>query len=211
MADHRATVVVDAPVRQVYALFTHFNDYPKFMTYVKEVTYLDEQRSHWVVDVLGRHEWDAVNENWITDRQIGWRSLSGVDNRGTVTFEPVENEQTRLTVELQYTPPAGILGQVGEALGGGATFASRLQHDLDHFAAMVEQAPAGALDPTSSSYLFHVESAAARGTTTVAQNQTMGMSSDLAEPPVVAPDLALDDPTVPVVPGTTRTQSRQIP
>src|SRR5262249_6877995 len=30
MSDQRASVVVNAPVEQVYALFTHFNDFPKF-------------------------------------------------------------------------------------------------------------------------------------------------------------------------------------
>jgi len=48
MAEHRASVTVNAPVHQVYGLFTHFNDFPKFMSFVKEVTYYDEQRSHWV-------------------------------------------------------------------------------------------------------------------------------------------------------------------
>jgi len=48
-----------------------------------------------------------------------------------------------------------------------------LQSDLDHFARLVEQAPAGALDPASSSYLFHSDSAAAQGSTTDRQNETM--------------------------------------
>jgi uncharacterized membrane protein len=39
LADHQASVKVNAPVEQVYALFTHFNDFPKFMHFVKEVTY----------------------------------------------------------------------------------------------------------------------------------------------------------------------------
>ncbi len=38
---------------------------------------------------------------------------------------------------------------------------------------MVDEAPAGALDPNSSNYLFHGESAAAKGTTTQGQNETM--------------------------------------
>ncbi len=79
MAEHHAAVRVNAPVHQVYALFTHFNDFPKFMSFVKEVTYYDEQRSHWVSSVLGTHEWDAVNEDWVVDQQIGWRSTNGLE------------------------------------------------------------------------------------------------------------------------------------
>jgi len=64
-AAHNASVTVNAPLHQVYALFSHFNDFPKFMSFIKEVTYYDDQTSHWVAEVAGRHEWDAVNDQWI--------------------------------------------------------------------------------------------------------------------------------------------------
>src|SRR3954454_3622048 len=86
MVEHHASVVVNAPIHQVYTLFSHFNDFPKFMSFVKEVTYHDQERSHWVAEVAGSHEWDAVNEDWIPDRQIGWRSFSGLNNYGRVIF-----------------------------------------------------------------------------------------------------------------------------
>ncbi len=170
---HTASVTVNAPVHQVYELFTHFNDFPKFMSFVKEVTYSDSEHSHWAADVVGHHEWDAVNENWIPDQQIGWRSTDGLQNNGIVTFAPAGTDQTLVDVLINVTPPAGILGDAVEALGAGKRFEGKLQHDLDHFAQMVAAAPAGALDPTSSSYLFHEDSAVARGATTVAQDATM--------------------------------------
>ena len=178
MAEHNASVTVNAPVHQVYELYSHFNDYPKFMTFVKEVTYLDDQRSHWVVDVVGTHAWNAVNENWIPDRQIGWRSTDGLHNSGTVFFEPIGTDQTRVIVQVHYDPPGGALGDLAEILGAGGQFERRLQHDLEHFAQMVAEAPPGALDPTSSTYLFHSDSAAGRGTTTRAQDESMGMGEE---------------------------------
>ena len=172
-ASHHASVMVNAPIHQVYSLFTHFNDFPKFMTFVKEVTYHNDQSSHWVAEVLGHHEWDAVNENWIPDRQVGWHSTGGLENFGKATFEPVGSDQTRVDVYVNYNPPAGILGEVGEKLGAGSRFEHTLQHDLQNFARMIDEAPAGALDPASSVYLFHPGSAAAKGTTTQRQNETM--------------------------------------
>lgn len=174
LVEHHASVTVNAPVDQVYAMFSHFNDFPKFMSFVKEVTYYDDQRSHWVAEVAGTHEWDAINENWIPGRQIGWRSTSGLENMGRVTFQPVNNSQTLVDVYIAYNPPAGVLGDVGERLGAGQRFDNVLQHDLENFARMVDQAPPGALDPNSSNYLFHSGSAAAKGTTTSRQNETMG-------------------------------------
>lgn len=177
MVEHHAAVTVDAPVHQVYSLFTHFNDFPKFMSFVKEVTYRDAQHSHWVADVAGRHEWDAVNEDWIPDRQIAWRSSEGLKNSGRVLFQPTSTQQTHVDVYIDYDPPAGVLGNIGERLGVGKHFEDALQKDLNHFAEMVHQAPVGALDPTSSNYLFHPKSAAARGTTTERQDATMGKGS----------------------------------
>lgn len=217
MTERSASVVVNAPVHQVYELYSHFNDYPKFMTFVKEVTYLDDRRSHWVVDIAGQHAWDAVNEDWIADRQIGWRSVDGLRNSGVVRFEAIGEERTRVAVTVVYEPPAGIVGALGDSAGIGAEFQRRLQHDLDHFASMVEHAPAGALDPASSSYLFHGESAAARGATTIAQNESMGVASSAvpamtgatlpgettpSTSGVVRDDLAASDEAVPRVPGT---------
>jgi uncharacterized membrane protein len=176
-AEHHASVTVNAPVHQVYSFFSHFNDFPKFMSFVKEVTYYDDQTSHWVADVIGRHEWDAVNEGWVEDQQIGWRSTSGLENTGKVTFQPSGANQTQVELFINYNPPAGVLGDIGEKLGAGSRFEHALQHDLDNFARMVEQAPVGALDPTSSDYLFHSGSAAATGTTTDRQNETMGGAS----------------------------------
>ena len=173
MADHKASVTVNAPVAQVYQLFTHFNDFPKFMSFVKEVTYKDNDTSHWVADIVGTHEWDAVNENWVENRQIGWRSTDGLQNSGVVTFEPVGENMTSVTADISYTPPAGFVGNIGESLGAGKVFENKMQHDLNHFAQMVAEAPAGSLDPTSSTYLFHDDSAASKGTTTAAQDSTM--------------------------------------
>jgi hypothetical protein len=81
--------------------------------------------------------------------------------------------QTKVDVYINYNPPAGALGNVGEKLGAGSRFEHILQNDLNHFARMVDEAPPGALDPTSSDYLFHSESATVKGKTTERQNETM--------------------------------------
>jgi len=182
MFEHRASAVVPASVHQVYELFSHFNDYPKFMSHIKEVTYYDDARSHWVAEIAGTHEWDAVNEGWEPDRAIGWRSTKGLKNSGVVTFEPDDGGLTRLVVVLAYDPPAGALGDLGEVLGAGKSLEKALQQDLDNFVQMVREAPPDALDPSSSSYLFHSGSAAAKGKTTHSQDATMKEQEKIAAP-----------------------------
>jgi hypothetical protein len=163
MSEHYVSVTIHAPAHQVYTLFTHFDDFPKFMSFVKEVTYYNEQRTHWVVHVLRDYEWDAVNEDWIPDRQVGWRSTRGLQSSGKVKFREIGPNRTIVDVYVQYTPPTGTLGRIGDSLGGHSYFDSILREDLTHFARMVELAPPGALDPMSSHYLFHKGSAFAKG------------------------------------------------
>ncbi|GCF07807.1 SRPBCC family protein [Dictyobacter arantiisoli] len=173
MVEHSASVIVKAPVHQVYELFTHFNDFPKFMSFVKEVTYHDDMRSHWVVKVLGQYEWDAINEDWIPDKQIGWRSTRGLKNTGKVKFHALGPNRTSVDVYIRYTPPTGPLGNLGNHFGANGYFDASLHKDLANFARMVEEAPVGALDPMSSHYLFHEESAARKGDITPRQKAAM--------------------------------------
>jgi hypothetical protein len=173
MTEHYASVTVRAPVHQVYELFTHFDDFPKFMRFVKEVTYLDELRTHWVVHVLRDYSWIALNEDWLPDRQVGWRSISGLKNTGKVKFRPLGPERTMVDVYINYVPPTGPLGAVVDVLSVGEYFTSVLHEDLHHFARMVEEAPAGALDPMSSNYLFHASSAVTSGSITARQRAAM--------------------------------------
>ncbi len=173
MSEHHTTVTVNAPAHQVYEIFTHFNDFPKFMSFVKEVTYYDQRRSHWVAQVAGTHEWDAVNEDWVQDQQIGWRSTNGLQNSGRVKFTPLGAERTQVDVFISYTPPAGLLGAAVDSLGFDSRFDASLQKDLEHFARLVEQAPAGSLDPMQSHYIFHPDSAVAKGVLTERQQESM--------------------------------------
>jgi uncharacterized membrane protein len=173
MTEHYASVTVQAPVHQVYELFTHFDDFPKFMRFVKEVTYLDEQRTHWVVHVMRDYGWIALNEDWLPDQQVGWRSISGLKNTGKVKFRPLGPNRTMVDVYVSYIPPTGPLGAVVDALSTGEYFSSILHEDLRNFARMVEEAPPGALDPMSSNYLFHASSAVTSGSVTDRQRAAM--------------------------------------
>ncbi len=178
MTDHSASLTVAAPIHQVYGLFGRFGDYPKFLTYVKDVQFVNEQTTRWVADIAGRHEWTAANDNWIPDRQIGWQSTDGFRNSGRIELLALRADQTQVKVTISYDPPAGPIGMAGEVLGIGATFESALQRDLDAFAAKVAAAPSGGLDPNSSAYVLSND----RTTT---------------EPPGLTE-------VVPVVPGTSR-------
>ena len=159
MADlrvHGATVTVNAPVHEVYQLFTHFDQFPRFMKFVSEVKYLDSerQRTHWVADVFGHDEWDAVNEDWIEDRQIGWRSTSGLKNSGRVEFSEAGPGRTWVNAQVIYDPTGGFIGEIINDLGASNRFDEALQESMNEFARLVDNAQPGGLDPSSPNYVF---------------------------------------------------------
>ena len=119
------------------------------------------------------------------NQQIGWRSFQGLHNSGRVKFRARGPERTEVDVYIQYVPPTGPLGQLGETFGVGSYFANILERDLQHFAHMVEQAPAGSLDPMSSHYLFHEDSATSRGQITTRQQQSMSQDP-MMQPEILA-------------------------
>lgn len=120
-------------------MWTRFPDYPAFMSHVRSVSYIDRERTRWIVNVVGRHEWAARNENWIPGRQIGWRSIDGLGNGGLVAFTPRPDNSTALDVTIDYTPPASLLQKVSEILGAGKAFERQLRSDLERFAQLFER------------------------------------------------------------------------
>ncbi len=135
MADFEKSIVVNAPLREVYNQWTQFEEFPRFMEGVTEVRQLDDKRLHWRAKVGGREkEWDAEIVDQVPDRRIAWKALRGAENAGAVLFEAVPNG-TRVTLKLTYDPE-GAGEKVGDALG----FVSRrVEDDLDRFKKFIEE------------------------------------------------------------------------
>ncbi len=193
MADtrvHGATVTVNAPVHEVYQLFTHFDQFPRFMKFVKEVTYLDteHQRTHWVADVFRHDVWDAVNEDWIENRRIGWRSTNGLKNSGKVEFSEADPGRTWVNVQMMYDPTGGFIGEIINDFGASNRFDEALQESMNEFARLVDNAPPGSLNPNSPNYVFGKNVASAPASISHMQtpdpNPVSGQAQDMVRQPV---------------------------
>lgn len=129
------SIEVNAPARTVYNQWTQFEEFPEFMEGVEEVRQLDDKRLHWVAEIAGhRHEWDAEIYEQVPDQQISWRSISGVPNEGTVRFEALPENRTRVHVRLSYEPQ-GALEKMGTAMGLAS---ARVKGDLKNFKDFIE-------------------------------------------------------------------------
>ena len=135
MARVERSIEVDVPVSTAYNQWTQFEQFPQFMEGVEQVTQTDDKHLHWRADIGGKEkEWDAEIVDQIPDQRVGWRSLSGAPNDGVVTFEPVDNNRTRVNLALDYEPE-GFLESVGSALG---LVSHRVDGDLERFKEFIE-------------------------------------------------------------------------
>ena len=116
MAEVDESVDVEVPVKTAYNQWTQFEEFPEFMDNVESVRQIDETHLHWVADVGGRrHEWDAEITYQDPDHHISWRSTDGKTNSGSVRFEALGDERTRIKVRIDYKPEG--LEAVGSAVG----------------------------------------------------------------------------------------------
>lgn len=111
-------IEVDVPISTAYNQWTQFEEFPKFMGSVQEVRQIDDTHVHWCATVAGKtKEWDAEITEQIPDRRIAWRSTSGVNNSGVVSFQPVSDSRTRVRLRMDYTPET-VGEKIGDTLGG---------------------------------------------------------------------------------------------
>lgn len=101
----------------------------------EEVKQLDDKRLHWVANIGGkREEWYATITEQIPDKRIAWRNESGAVNAGVVTFHHLDNNKTRVTLQLDYEPES-ITEKIGDKLG---VLSHRVEGDLKRFKDFIE-------------------------------------------------------------------------
>jgi uncharacterized membrane protein len=90
--DIQKTLYIEAPVDQVYAFWSNYENFPLFMSHVRGVEDLGGGRSHWSVSGPGGVpiEWDATLTQQTPGSVIAWRSEPGsmLENAGIIRFTP---------------------------------------------------------------------------------------------------------------------------
>lgn len=130
------TIDVEVPVSTAYNQWTQFEEFPTFMEGVKDVKQLDDTHLHWVAEIGGvREEWDAEITDQRPDERIAWMSTSGPANSGVVTFQRLDDEMTRIVVEMDWQPE-GMRESAGAALGLDER---RVEGDLQRFREIIER------------------------------------------------------------------------
>ena len=116
------TINIDAPLDQVFAFCTDYQNWPRFMTNVQEVREEQPGVQHWKVEgPAGKNvEWDAEITRFIPRELVSWKTVDGaaVRHAGVMRFEENEDGSTRVQVRMSYNPPAGTAGHALARLFG---------------------------------------------------------------------------------------------
>jgi uncharacterized membrane protein len=135
------TITINAPIKKVFELWSRHENFPHFMSRVREVKDLGNGRYHWTVAGPAGIpvEWEAVITKLEPDRLIAWQSAPGstVEQQGLVRFRPDGDDKTVVDVKLSYYPPAGAIGHAIASLFG-ADPKSEMDDDLMRMKSFIE-------------------------------------------------------------------------
>jgi uncharacterized membrane protein len=135
MATIEESIEVNVPVHTTYNQWTQFEDFPHFMEGVESVEQIDDTHLRWVAEIGGeRREWVAAITEQVPDQRVAWKATGGHGNSGVVTFEPLDENSTLVTVRMDHETE-GLKEQLGSALGADSR---RVQGDLKRFTEFVE-------------------------------------------------------------------------
>jgi hypothetical protein len=146
-------IEVGAPLHTVYEQIATFENYPRFMTGVEEVTPLGGDKTHWVMDLDGRRrEFDARITELSLDERVSWATTDGPLLSETITLRPMGETRTQVVAQLE----ADIAFLMPSDRHGRETLNRRLKDDLMTFKGLVESGVLGVstkslgrLDPAS--------------------------------------------------------------
>jgi uncharacterized membrane protein len=135
------SVTIRKSPEEIYRFWRDLENLPRFMSQHASVQRHSNLRSHWKIASIGGAtlEWDAEIINDVPNELLAWRSLEGgdIDHAGSVRFARDGADSTRVTVVMEYRPPAGKLG-AGIARLFGQEPAQVLEKDLQRLKEMCE-------------------------------------------------------------------------
>lgn len=135
-------ILVNAGPEKAYEFVRNLENLPRFMEHVKQVNAESDRRSHWVVKAPAgtQVEWDAEIINDLPGQLIAWKSINNpdVENAGSIHFERAPRDRgTIIRVEMQYMPPAGVIGAAVAKLFGEEP-EQQLKADLQRLKQIIE-------------------------------------------------------------------------
>ena len=136
----RKSVIVPHPARAMYALVADFERYPQFLPWCREARVLErgehEVKGLLVIDYRGFRSEIATRNRMAPGRSITLELLDGPFERfhGHWTFEPLGEEGSRVSLDVDYTFSAGVVQALMSPVFGHITGTL-----VEHFVARADE------------------------------------------------------------------------
>ena len=138
--EHSVTTEINAPVEQVWAVWSDLEAMPRWMRWIESVVTEpgNPDLTDWTLAAQGfRFHWKARITQRVEAQQLHWESVGGLPTKGGVRFYPLENGCTAVKLSVSYELP-GVLAPLMEPSILGGIVTKELQANLARFRDLVE-------------------------------------------------------------------------
>jgi|GEM_PF-379532 len=126
---------VGVPRSEAYNQWTQFEMFPSIVKGAEQVEQLERDKVKWTSKIgPSRRTWTTEITEQVPDERIAWKSSGGLQMKGVVTFHSLDEDLTRVLVQIEYDP-SGPVEQVGNLL---RIQRRRVRRDLRLFKHFVE-------------------------------------------------------------------------
>ena len=115
------SITIKSPVEKIFDYISEPTNLPEIWPSLMEIK--DVQRlpdgninNRWVYKMAGmRFEGTSEGVEHVTNKRIVSKTKGGVESTQTWMFQP-EGDETKVTIEIEYTIPIPLLGKLAEAI-----------------------------------------------------------------------------------------------
>tara|TARA_B100000029_G_C17400681_1_gene896933 strand:+ start:451 stop:909 length:459 start_codon:yes stop_codon:yes gene_type:complete len=142
--EHTVISRIDAPIEQVWHVWSDLEAMPLWMTWIESVKTIDNETTtlpdltEWTLAANGfRFKWKAQINERIDQEKLKWSSVGGLPTKGSVKFDEQGENSTIVKLIISYELPKAIARFMKEDILGKLV-TNELQNNLDNFKALVE-------------------------------------------------------------------------
>jgi uncharacterized membrane protein len=107
------SIFLNAPVADVYACCSRFEELPRFITSLRNVRKIDETDFSFTSLIDDQEDTTVLQIGLrVPERRLAWQAMSDSFPRGVILFEPLSNRTTETTVRLRSAIEPAKLGKV---------------------------------------------------------------------------------------------------
>jgi uncharacterized membrane protein len=123
------SIIINAPVAEVYRRCLCFEDFPEFITSITNIDKINHAGFSCTSMIDGQEVRSEVKIMMrISDRRIAWQAVSDCFRAGVVLLDPLHGDATKVTVKVRsITEPVMLTGELRHYL---QNFKQHVENDI---------------------------------------------------------------------------------